>query len=58
MTAVIIRFKSSIDIVTNSTVAEIRTAKRSVSPPVTTEENIIQEDTTKSCKRLKTETTM
>lgn len=61
MTAVIVRFKSSTDAVTNSTVAEVCTAKRSLSPSISTEENndcIVQEDTMNSCKRLKTEATM
>lgn len=61
MTAVIVRFKPSVNAVTNSTIAEICTAKRSVSPSISTEENndcIVQEDAMKSCKRLKTEATM
>ncbi|KOC59415.1 putative protein phosphatase [Habropoda laboriosa] len=61
MTAVIVRFKPSTDDVTNSNISEIYTAKRSLSPSVPTEESndcVLQEDATKSCKRLKTEATM
>ncbi|XP_076755831.1 protein phosphatase 1G isoform X2 [Xylocopa sonorina] len=61
MTAVIVRFNPPTDAVTNSTVAEVCTAKRSLSPPIPAEESnecVIQEDAMNSCKRLKTEATM
>lgn len=61
MTAVIVRFKSATDAVTNSTVAEVCTAKRSLSPSPPSEEVndcVVQEDAIQSCKRLKTEATM
>ncbi|XP_076161491.1 putative protein phosphatase CG10417 [Ptiloglossa arizonensis] len=61
MTAVIIRFKQQADVVTNSTTAEVCTAKRALSPSAPTEENndcVTQENTTTPCKRPKTEATM
>ncbi|CAK9828081.1 Probable protein phosphatase CG10417 [Anthophora retusa] len=61
MTAVIVRFKPSADAVTNSNISEICTVKRSLSPSIPMDESndcVLQEDTMKSCKRLKTEATM
>ena len=60
MTAVIVRFTPTADAVTNSTTAEVCTAKRSLSPSIPTEENdcVAQENTITPCKRPKTEATM
>lgn len=61
MTAVIVQFNSSTNAVMNSTITDVCTVKRSLSPSILTEENndcIMQDDTMKSCKRLKTETTI
>lgn len=61
MTAVIVQFNSSTNAVMNSTITDVCTIKRSLSPSISTEENndcIIQDDTMKSCKRLKTEATI
>ncbi|XP_031840943.1 putative protein phosphatase CG10417 [Nomia melanderi] len=60
MTAVIIRFKPPADAVTNSTTAEVCSAKRApLSPSISTDENdcVTQENIT-PCKRLKTEATI
>lgn len=61
MTAVIVQFNSSTNAVMNSTITDVCTVKRSLSPSISTEENndcIMQDDTMKSCKRLKTEATI
>ncbi|CAK9796461.1 Protein phosphatase 1G [Anthophora plagiata] len=61
MTAVIVRFKPLADAVTNSNISEICTVKRSLSPSIPMDESndcVVQDDSTKSCKRLKSEATM